>query len=226
MTSGLLTSCRKKDKMYLKYKKTQTPANRSRCIQFRNIFKKVKIQAKKLYYENEFLKYNHDIRKTWRIIKKITQWEKCDETIGSLRINNVIKDDPKELIAHVLNGYFAGIGQSLANRITFGHGNPEDYMTTSVQGSFAIIPTSPREIIDLAHDTKNSRSSGPDGIDPLVGKRTIDHTAGIISDIINSSIETCKIPSDMKKAKITPIFKQGDREDLHLWHKRYSSSMV
>src|SRR6218665_3440549 len=70
MTSMLLTSCRKKDKMYLKYKKISTPANRSRYIQFRNIFIKVKIQAEKLYYENEFLKYNHDIRKTWRIIKK------------------------------------------------------------------------------------------------------------------------------------------------------------
>jgi len=103
------------------------------------------------------------------------------------------KNDPKE-IAHALNGYFAGIGQSLANRITHGHGNPEDYTTTSVQGSFAIIPTSPREIIDLVRDTKYSRSSGPDGIDPLVGKRTIDHTAGIISDIINSSIETGKFP--------------------------------
>src|SRR6218665_1722580 len=195
MTSGLLTSCRKKDKMYLKYKKTPTPANRSRYIQFRNIFKKVKIQAKKLYYENEFLKYNHGIRKTWRIIKKLLSGQKCDETIGSLRINN-----PKE-IAHVLNGYFAGIGQSLASRITHGHGNPEDYMTTSVQGSFAIIPTSHREIIDLARDTKYSRSSGPDGIDPLVGKRTIDHTAGIISDIINSSIETGKIPPDLKRQK-------------------------
>src|SRR6218665_1761691 len=139
MTPGLLTSCRKKDKMYLKYKKTPTPANRSRYIQFRNTFKKVKIQAEKLYYENEFLKYNHDIRKTWRIIKNLLSGQKCDETIGSLRINNVIKDDPKE-IAHVLNGYFAGIGQSLANRITHGHGNPEDYMTTSVLGSFAIVP--------------------------------------------------------------------------------------
>ena len=56
----------------------------------------------------------------------------------------------------MVTGYFAGIGQFLANRITHGHGNPEDYMTTSVQGSFAIIPTSPREIIDLARDTKYS----------------------------------------------------------------------
>ena len=47
----------------------------------------------------------------------------------------------------------------------------------------------------------------------LVGKQTIDHTDGIISDIINSSIETDKISSDRKKAKITPVFKQGDRED-------------
>jgi len=48
--------------------------------------------------------------------RNLLSGQKCDETIGPLRISNVIKDDPKE-IAHVLNGYFAGIGQSLANRM-------------------------------------------------------------------------------------------------------------
>src|SRR6218665_2879940 len=46
------------------------------------------------------------------------------------------------------------------------------------------------------------------------GRLTIELTAEIISEIINLSFETGQIPVEMKKANITPIFKQGDRANL------------
>src|SRR6218665_1683933 len=104
------------------------------------------------------------------------------------------------MIPRILHMHFAGIGQSLANRITLGHGNLEEYMTT-VQGSFAITPLVQRRSLTLPVIPSIPALLVPDGIDPLVGKRTIDHTAGIISDIHNSSIDTGKIPSDLKKTK-------------------------
>ncbi len=83
-----------------------------------------------------------------------------------------------------------------------------------VANSFALIPTTSYEIIQLAKSSKYTRSEGADGIDPLVGRQTIELTAEIISEIINLSFETGQIPVEMKKAKITPIFKQGDRANL------------
>ena len=197
--------------MYLKYKKAPTEANRASYILFRNMFKKIKILAEKSYYENEFIKYNQDIRKTWRVIKSLMNGQRGDDSIDCLRVDSKIKSDPKEM-AHLLNGYFSCIGQSLANKIPHATGKPEDYMSSPVCNSFALIPTSPQEIIDIARGAKYSRSTGPDGIDPLIGKRTIIPTSGIISEIINSSFETGQIPPELKKGKITPIFKQGDRE--------------
>src|SRR6218665_961045 len=73
------------------------------------------------------------------------------------------------------------------------------FTSPTLQGSFAIILTSSREIIDLACDTKYSHSSGSDGIDPLVGKRTIDHTAGIISDTL---CKICIVATKIKSVRI------------------------
>ena len=81
--------------------------------------------------------------------------------------------------------------------------------------SFALIPTTPHEIVDIAKLAKYTRFDGPDEINPLVARKTIDQVASvgfgcIISDIINSSFETGVIPHDLKLAKIILIFKQGD----------------
>ena len=45
---------------------------------------------------------------------------------------------------------------------------------------------------------------------------TAHSTAEIVAEIINSSFETGQIHPDLKKGKITPIFKQGDRENMSI----------
>src|SRR6218665_2450575 len=117
----------------------------------------------------------------------------------------LLRSDPKEM-AHLLKGYFSCIGQSLANKIPHATGKPEDYMSSPVCNSFALIPTNPQEIINIARGAKYSRSTGPDGIDPLIGKRTIIQTSGIITEIINSSFETGQIPPGVKEMKNYPNF--------------------
>ena len=63
--------------------------------------------------------------------------------------------------------------------------------------SFGLLPTSPQEVINLANLAnlaEYSRSSGPDGIDPLIARKTIESVAEVVSAIINSSFETGIIP--------------------------------
>lgn len=86
-------------------------------------------------------------------------------------------------------------------------------MISPVPNSFALVPTNSYEIIDIALRAKYTRKEGPDNIDPLVAQKTIGAVAEIISQIINSSFETGEIPPDLKTARITPIFKQGDKTD-------------
>lgn len=61
-----------------------------------------------------------------------------------------------------------------------------------------------------------SRPIGPDDIDPLVAKSTIDSVADILSDIIYCSFNTGVVPSDLglNIAEIMPVWKQGDKQNL------------
>ena len=68
--------------------------------------------------------------------------------------------------------------------------------------------------MDLALVAKYSRSKGPDDIDPLMARKTIRAVADIVSEIYNSSFSTGIVPGKLKIAKITPIFKQGDRHTM------------
>src|SRR6218665_3092141 len=61
---------------------------------------------------------------------------------------------------------------------------------------------------------KYSRSLGPDEIDPLVAKTAIEPVAEIISAIINSSFATGIVPAELKIASVTPIFKNGDKQQM------------
>jgi len=68
--------------------------------------------------------------------------------------------------------------------------------------------------VDLALLAKYSHSKGPDDIDPLIAKKTIGAVADVVSEIFNSSFSTVIVPGELKIAKITPIFKQGDRHTM------------
>jgi len=60
--------------------------------------------------------------------------------------------------------------------------------------------------MDIANSAKSTRSEGPDGIDPMVAKKSIDQVAMVVSDIINASFDTEIVPLDLKL-----VFKQGDK---------------
>ena len=53
-------------------------------------------------------------------------------------------------------------------------------------------------------EDRYSRSPGPDGIDPLIAKKTIESVAGVVSAIINSSFKTGIIPPRFKNCQYHP----------------------
>jgi hypothetical protein len=63
MTQGLLNSTKKKEKLYVKFVKNPTPANKAIFTAYRNKYKVIRTKLEQDYYSNEFAKYNHDIKK-------------------------------------------------------------------------------------------------------------------------------------------------------------------
>src|SRR6218665_749022 len=163
------------------------------------------------------------MKNTWKTIKTLISGQKGGTIIETLMVDGNRKTNPTEIANH-LNEFFSGIGQSLASKIIKGKNKPEDYIGCPTLNSFVLLHTCPQEIIELAMGTKYKRAEGPDGVDPLVGKRTIHSTAEIVTEIINSSFETGQIHPDIKRVKLHQFLNKVTEKtciiiDLYLFYR-------
>src|SRR3984885_1008205 len=213
MTKGILRATKDKSKLYLSYIKNPTASNKTKFIQYRNLFKSLKNKTIKNYYAMEFSKYYNDIKKTWDTIKDIINSEPQEMGIESLLINGEITTD-KETIASALNTYFTGIAQNLKANISPTTSSYSDYLGTPEPSSLAWIPTFPAEIMSLSSSLNPSKSIGPDHLDPSIIRTNLSIIINPLAQIFNSSLETGIVPDKMKQAVVIPIFKQGNREDI------------
>ena len=213
MTSGLFVSCKKKNNLYKKYLKNPNERNKNQFIKYRNKFKLIKLKAKKDYYATEFARYSNDLKKTWQLIKSLIDNKDHATRIEELVIgNHKITDDVE--MAEKFNAYFSSIAKNLSDKIPKSVRPFSDYLDPSLLNSFAFYPTSPEELSQLNGSIKLTHSSGPDGLDPTIVGPSICYIATPLAAIINCSLSTGIVPTDMKKSIISPIFKQGNRKDL------------
>ena len=70
MSTGLLTSRRKKLELYKLYLSDKTALNFSNYKSYRNLFNKLIKASKKLHYENELQKNQKDPKAMWKILNE------------------------------------------------------------------------------------------------------------------------------------------------------------
>ena len=80
--------------------------------------------------------------------------------------------------------------------------------TTSIISSLTIIEDDVQKRLSSLNPNK---SCGPDGIPSRILKELADIIAGPIAALFNCSLQSGEVPSDWKKANISPIFKKGSK---------------
>ena len=68
MSTGILTSRRRKNYLYSLYLKKPCPLTRDMFTKFRNIYNTVIRTAKKLYFQTQIEANSKNLRKTWQIL--------------------------------------------------------------------------------------------------------------------------------------------------------------
>jgi Reverse transcriptase (RNA-dependent DNA polymerase) len=214
MTLGLMKSCKKKSKLYLKYIKNPTEKNKSIFVSYRNKFKAIRLQAEKNFYAAEFCKHSNNLRKTWDLLRTlIGRDNNLDTNISSLNINGTKSSDP-QAIANKFNNYFTGIAESLAQKIPNSSTSFEEYMGPVQTDSFGLNETSPEEIIAIGRSIRPSHAKGVDDIDPTIALPSLPSIACPLAELINCSFKTGIFPGALKIAKVVPIFKSGARDEV------------
>ena len=103
------------------------------------------------------------------------------------------------------------MGPRLAQQIQ-SHINPVNYVK-DIKKSMFIPYISEYEITETVKSLKNS-SAGWDFIPASIAKQSIKHSIKLLTYLINSSFESGTFPEELKLAKVIPIFKNGDKQDI------------
>jgi hypothetical protein len=215
ITKGILKSLRTKDKLHSKLKKAKTENQieilKRQYTRFRNIYQSVIRNAKKLYWENKFTECKSNIKLTWKNLNNILHRTANKKDFPNYFINNEHQISDHNDIANAFNQYYVNVGPKLAEQIRR-HDNSLNFLpTVNLTSSFFMQPTTPDEITTIIKLLKPKTSCGYDGISPKLVKSCDQHAIVMpLTHIANLSFEKGIFPSELKTAKVLPIYKAND----------------
>lgn len=180
---------------------------------WRNTVTELIRNAKRDYYR-ESIEENTCTSDIWKHLKEFTS-NKNETNINFMTHNGTSSDDPNE-IANMYNDFITNISNTLIDknlRGTLEASHLIDFVHSKnpMNIKFTFNRISDEEVLDLLSKLNINKSAGTDNIGPKILKISAPVIFKPITYIINLSIATCTFPDRMKEAKITPIYKKGDK---------------
>ena len=211
ITKGLIKSIQTKDKLYKKYIKHPTINNKIIHTKYKNNLTQLLRLSKRNHISSEIELHKHNMKKMWGTLNNLLGRNRKQKLPDFFKNNDGIKVTDSSAIASYFNDFFTNIGSSLADRIP-----PPDPNFTSPLKSFNIpstmflAPTSSDEVDKLVKKMKASTTTGHDGISSSLLKAVLPEINSTLIHIFNLSLSTGVVPSQLKIAKVVPIYKAGD----------------
>ena len=206
MTKGLMISRKRKFQLSALSCKTRTLVNINNYKTYRDIYNKAIKDAKKIFYRNELQDNKNDLKKTWQIIREVIS-KTNDKTscIDEIQMNGTTYTNNLD-ISNKFNEYFTSIATNIASQINPSPLDPCDFIPDN-NFNFRLFTINPVILIDIVGKMENKKSKDMFDISNSLLKQIIYGIAGTLSHIINQSIITGQIPTQLKTAKVLPIFK-------------------
>ena len=117
-------------------------------------------------------------------------------------------------LSNAFNDHFSTIGSKLASEIPFNNGSSIQEYISGRSERFQLVSTDSNQVLSLFKTLNKSKGAGLDGISSRLILDCADLIAPHISIIFNSSLANGIFPDYRKSARVTPLFKQGDRRDI------------
>jgi exonuclease III len=216
MTQGLLKSMRTKEKLYKKMltaRNTVSYVNHeSKYKEYLSLYKKSIRAAKNQFWLLRFEDTKSDIKRTWKNINTLLNNKSKNHSFPSqFHHNGNTISNPKE-IADSFNDYFVNAAPNLASKIPSfpSIGNSRTLLERDLPNSFFFEPTTHFEISKIIDSLKPKTSCGHDDVSPKLVSKTVRSISFPLAHVINLSLESGVFPSEMKLAKVVPIFKSKD----------------
>ena len=196
-------------KLYAKYPITYENTYKD----FRNKLTSEIRNSKRKYYEEKLTESNNNPSKTWKTINHLLR-RKCNNKVQTEFVidNNLVNN--KESIANNFNKHFSEIGMKLANQLPDPQIDFHEYLGDRNQLNFTFDIITEDEITEIIKDIGNC-SPGHDELSMRVLRFVVDAVITPLTHICNLSLMSGVMPDDLKIAKIVPIYKSKEKNNMN-----------
>ena len=208
---------KQKNKLQRKYvKRPLTYANEYKHL--RNRVTSLIRNAKSKYFKDKLNSSSGDSKKTWNVINEIIRPKTVhyQDKFSNISINDnqVIENDfitnPYDIV-NKFNSYFTKIGSVLSSKIAHSNFSCTHFMGQRNPNIFSFRTVNETEISSLIQGLEDA-AAGYDEMSPKIIKYGLSYILKPLTHIINCSLKTGTVPSKLKIAKVTPIFKKGSKQ--------------
>ena len=215
MTKGLVNACKKRNLLYKRFLTSRSSMSEIRYKTYKNKLTSILRYCEKQYY-SDLLKINkNNMKETWKIINDLVNKKsstRLSYPTEFMKNGSIISGNMN--IAEPFNSFFANIGPTLAKGIPKSDRHVESFLGDRVTGSIFLNPVTEEELINIVHSAKDKKSKGYDGIDMCLLKKIVPHILTPLRHICNTSLGQGIFPDEMKIARIIPLFKSGDKQNV------------
>ena len=214
-TAGLLVSRRNKINLTKNHFLSPSQASLDQLKIYRNLYNKLIRLAKKMFYEYELRINQGNLKKSWDLIRHALNKKQSKNSVISKIISQNRKiDDPLEM-ANCFNDFFTSIPSKIINEINSSDCPPDNSFSDNVPiFEFASNPLSCEEIINITNSLQPKKTLDLHGFSVWLVQKTISIISHPLRHIFSNSFTMGVIPSQLKIAKVVPVFKSGGRESM------------
>jgi len=207
-SAGLLVSRATKLKLSNFCSKNPSRDNIKRYHDFRNLYNRITRIAKKNYYDEQFQKNTRNLKKTWELIFSAMNCDNSKLPLTQLFSNGITYTNPAD-IANELNKFFVSAPLKIVEKIPPAD-PPVSVLRTEKTFNFTDSPITLTEISDTVSQLLSKKSEDMYGLSMNFIKSVLSCITLPLFYIFTKSLESGIVPSQLKIARVVPIFKSGD----------------
>ena len=157
---------------------------------------------------------SNDPKEAWTLINTLLGKSNKPNNFSELSVNDNLVSDPKSM-AEALNDYFVNIGPTLAAEYEEESCNIAQTTNNNINSllcaQFKFSPIPVDNVASTLRGLKANKTTGLDKIPPKILQLSASIVALSLTCIFNLSLATGIYIDDWKRARVTSIFKSGDR---------------
>ena len=210
ITNEAIEAIRDKDRLLKRAKRTGTEEDWERARRVRNSVGRDLENLRADYLKQKQEEHRNDPKKFWSTLGKIVPGKKQKQGDIWLKDERDNSEIPPERVPEFINKFFTNIGPNLARA----HREPWVYHGEEVVDELHDIETDEVEVRRLCKEIKPMKSSGIDKLSSRICKDAFTVLVDKLVHIFNCSLRHNKFPLAWKSAKVVPLFKGGERENV------------